>query len=219
LFEPNNIEFNIYDENIKFLYINGVIDNCEGICCVKVPLYYKALYARFKPQTNGERNKMLKFEEDLNKYIDENKNLKLNELLKRYTEYIKSRGAVMFKGRNYYEGVYQYNLDQFLSAYIELLGGKVYPETQIGGGRIDLMVMYNRKEYLIEIKANIIKYEYEIAKRQIKEYIKRKGLKEGWLIIYSNTIKDFEYITEGENGIKLHIWFIKTNFENPSKAK
>ncbi|KLO22956.1 AAA-like domain-containing protein, partial [Marinitoga sp. 1155] len=42
LFEPNNIEFNIYDENIKFLYINGVIDNCEGICCVKVPLYYKA---------------------------------------------------------------------------------------------------------------------------------------------------------------------------------
>ncbi|NUV00589.1 transcriptional regulator, partial [Marinitoga sp. 1154] len=37
LFEPNNIEFNIYDENIKFLYINGVIDNCEGICCVKVP--------------------------------------------------------------------------------------------------------------------------------------------------------------------------------------
>ncbi|SHF06756.1 AAA-like domain-containing protein [Marinitoga hydrogenitolerans DSM 16785] len=217
LFEPESVEFDISDDRIKFLYLNGVIDDCDGKCCVKIPLYYKKLYNHFKPEINGERNKMLKFEEDLNKYIDENKNLRLNELLKRYTEYIKSRGAVMFKGRNYYEGVYQYNLDQFLSAYIELLGGKVYPETQIGGGRIDLMAMYNNKEYLIEIKANIIKYEYEIAKRQLKEYIKRKGLKEGWLIIYSNTIKDFEYILEEENGIKLHIWFIKTDFESPSK--
>ncbi|WP_052913444.1 AAA-like domain-containing protein [Marinitoga sp. 1197] len=52
LFEPNNVEFNIYDENIKFLYLNGLIDNCNGKCCVRVPLYYKALYARFKPKVN-----------------------------------------------------------------------------------------------------------------------------------------------------------------------
>ncbi|KLO23061.1 AAA-like domain-containing protein [Marinitoga sp. 1155] len=217
LFEPNNIEFNIYDENIKFLYINGVIDNCEGICCVKVPLYYKALYARFKPQINGEKSQMKPFDESIKKYLNKDGSLDLNKLMKRYIEYIKSRGAVMFKGRNYYEGVYQYNLDQFLSLYVEAADGKVYPETQIGGGRIDLLINLNNKEYLIEIKANIDEDQYEKSKKQLKEYIKRKGIKEGWLIIYSNTIKDFEYNLEKENGIKLHIWFIKTNFENPSK--
>ncbi|SHE30584.1 AAA-like domain-containing protein, partial [Marinitoga hydrogenitolerans DSM 16785] len=219
LFEPNNVEFNIYDENIKFLYLNGVIDNCEGICCVKVPLYYKALYARFKPQINGEKSQMKPFDESIKKYINKDGSLDLNKLMKRYIEYIKSRGAVMFKGRNYYEGVYQYNLDQFLSLYVEAADGKVYPETQIGGGRIDLLINLNNEEYLIEIKANIDEDQYEKSKKQIKEYIKRKGLKEGWLVIYSDTIKDFEYITEEENGIKLNIWFIKTNFENPSKAK
>ncbi|SHF10809.1 hypothetical protein SAMN02745164_01802, partial [Marinitoga hydrogenitolerans DSM 16785] len=73
------------------------------------------------------------------------------------------------------------------------------------------------QEYLIEVKANITGNDYEKSKKQIKEYIKRKGLKAGWLVIYSDTIKDFEYITEEENGVKLHIWFIKTNFESPSK--
>ncbi|KLO21238.1 AAA-like domain-containing protein [Marinitoga sp. 1155] len=219
LFEPNNIEFNIYDENIKFLYLNGVIDNCEGICCVKVPLYYKALYARFKPQINGEKNYMATIKDTIKPYIKEDGSLDLNKLMKRYIRYIKERGAVMFKGRNYYEGVYQYNLDQFLGLYVEAADGKVYPETQIGGGRIDLLINLNNKEYLIEIKANITGNDYEKSKKQIKEYIKRKGLKEGWLIIYSNTIKDFEYILEEENGIKLHIWFIKTNFKSPSNVK
>ncbi|WP_459995577.1 AAA-like domain-containing protein, partial [Marinitoga arctica] len=131
LFEPNNIEFNIYDENIKYLYLNGVIDNCEGICCVKVPLYYKALYTRFKPQINGEKTQMKPFDESVKKYLNKDGTLDLNKLLKRYIEYIKERGAKMFKGKNYYEGVYQYNLDQFLSLYVEAAEGKVYPETQV----------------------------------------------------------------------------------------
>ncbi|SHF09813.1 PD-(D/E)XK nuclease superfamily protein, partial [Marinitoga hydrogenitolerans DSM 16785] len=212
-------EFNIYDENIKFLYLNGVIDNCEGICCVKVPLYYKALYARFKPEINGEKTYMATIKDTIKPYLKEDGTLDLNKLMKRYIRYIKERGAVMFKGRNYYEGVYQYNLDQFLSLYVEAVDGKVYPETQVGGGRIDLLINIHNQEYLIEVKANITGNDYEKSKKQIKEYIKRKGLKEGWLVIYSDTIKDFEYITEEENGIKLHIWFIKTNFECPSKIK
>ncbi|SHE71971.1 PD-(D/E)XK nuclease superfamily protein, partial [Marinitoga hydrogenitolerans DSM 16785] len=219
LFEPESIEFDISDDRIKFLYLNGVIDDCDGKCCVKVPLYYKKLYNHFKPQINGEKSQMKPFDESIKKYLNKDGSLDLNKLMKRYIEYIKSRGAVMFKGRNYYEGVYQYNLDQFLSLYVEAADGKVYPETQIGGGRIDLLINLNNKEYLIEIKANIDEDQYEKSKKQIKEYIKRKGQKEGWLIIYSDTIKDFEYITEEENGIKLHIWFIKTNFESPSKIK
>ncbi|NUU97575.1 AAA-like domain-containing protein, partial [Marinitoga sp. 1138] len=218
LFEPESVEFDISDERIKFLYLHGVIDDCEGKCCVKVPLYYKKLYNHFKPKINGERKKILEYEDNLKKYIDKDGNLKLNELFKRYIEYIKSRGAVMFKGRNYYEGVYQYNLDQFLSTYMGLLDGKVYPETQIGGGRIDLMVMYKEKEYLIEVKANIIKYEYEIAKKQLVEYLKRSGLKEGWLVIYSEAIEDFKHEIEEIEGVKINVWFIKTNFESPSKV-
>nr|WP_240739243.1 AAA-like domain-containing protein [Marinitoga lauensis] len=218
LFEPDKIEFDISDERIKYLYLNGVIDECNGYCCVKVPLYYKKLYNHFKPQINGEKTYMATIKDTIKPYIREDGSLDLNKLLKRYIKYIKQRGAIMFKGRNYYEGVYQYNLDQFLSLYVEAAEGKVYPETEVGGGRIDLLINLNNKEYLIEVKANITGNEYEKAKKQLLEYITRKGQREGWLIIYSNTIEDFEYITEEKDGVKLHIWFIKTNFETPSKV-
>ena len=219
LFEPEDIEFTIYDERINFLYLNGVIDNCDGRCCVRVPLYYKALYDRFKPQINGEKTYMATIEDTIRPYINPDGGLDLDKLLNRYVEYIKLRGAKMFEGRNYYEGVYQYNLDQFLSLYVQAADGRVYPETQVGGGRIDLLINLNNKEYLIEVKANITGNEYEKAKKQILEYINRKGLKDGWLVIYSNTIKDFEYITQEIDGVKLHIWFIKTKFESPSKVR
>lgn len=217
LFDPESVDFDISDERIKYLYLNGVIDECNGKCCVKVPLYYKKLYGYFKPQINGEKNYMATIKDTIKPYIKEDGSLDLNKLLERYTKYIKQRGAIMFKGRNYYEGVYQYNLDQFLSLYVEAAEGKVYPETQVGGGRIDLLINFNNKEYLIEVKANITGNEYEKAKKQLLEYLKRKELKEGWLIIYSNTIDDFNYILEKYEDKKLHIWFIKTNFDSPSK--
>ncbi|NUU98943.1 transcriptional regulator, partial [Marinitoga sp. 1154] len=145
LFEPESIEFDISDDRIKFLYLNGVIDDCDGKCCVKVPLYYKKLYNHFKPQINGEKNYMATIKDTIKPYIKEDGSLDLNKLMKRYIRYIKERGAVMFKGRNYYEGVYQYNLDQFLGLYVEAADGKVYPETHVGGGRIDLLINIHNK--------------------------------------------------------------------------
>ncbi|NUU95788.1 transcriptional regulator, partial [Marinitoga sp. 1135] len=97
--------------------------------------------------------------------------------------------------------------------------GKVYPETQVGGGRIDLLINLNNREYLIEIKANLTGNEYEKSKKQLVEYLKRSGLKEGWLVIYSEAIEDFKHEIEEIDGVKINVWFIKTNFENPSKVK
>ncbi|APT76048.1 transcriptional regulator [Marinitoga sp. 1137] len=219
LFEPGKVKFSIYDKRINFLYQHGVIDNCGGKCCVRVPLYYKALYTRFMPEINGEKNYMATINDTIKPYIKKDGSLDLNKLLERYTEYIKLRGAIMFKGRNYYEGVYQYNLDQFLSLYVEAAEGKVYPETQVGGGRIDLLINLNNREYLIEIKTNLTGNEYEKSKKQLVEYLKRSGLKEGWLVIYSDAIEDFKHEIEEIEGIKINVWFIKTNFESPSKVK
>ncbi|APT76425.1 transcriptional regulator [Marinitoga sp. 1137] len=218
LFEPGKVKFSIYDKRINFLYQHGVIDNCGGKCCVRVPLYYKALYTRFMPEINGEKNYMATINDTIKPYIKKDGSLDLNKLLERYTEYIKLRGAIMFKGRNYYEGVYQYNLDQFLSLYVEAAEGKVYPETQVGGGRIDLLINLNNREYLIEIKANLTGNEYEKSKKQLVEYLKRSGLKEGWLVIYSEAIEDFKHEIEEIDGVKINVWFIKTNFESPSKV-
>ncbi|AFG35644.1 AAA-like domain-containing protein [Fervidobacterium riparium] len=217
LFDPNKVEFDISDERIKFLYLHGVIDNCEGVCCVKVPLYYKKLYSYFKPKINGERDYMITLKDTIKTYITQDGGIDLNKLLERYIRYIEQRGGIMFNGRNYYEGVYQYNLDQFLSTYVEIIGGKVYPEAQICGGRVDLLVNVNNKEYLIEVKSNIWYDEYEKGKRQLLEYIKRRGLNEGWYVIFEKEIEESKYEKEEIEGRVLHIWWIKTGYEKPSR--
>ena len=217
LFDPKTVQFNVYDDRIKFLYLHGVIDNCDGVCCVKVPLYYKTLYAKFKPRINGEQKYMISFRENLNVYIDEN-GLKLNELLKKYDEYIKSRGAKMFKGQRLYEGAYQYNLDLFLSTYMEELGGEIHPEVEIGGGRVDLLLTYKGKKYIVEIKIDVTPRKYEEGKRQLIEYMGRSGLKEGWYVIFDSRIEETMYEQEEKEGKIIHIWWIKTKYEKPSKA-
>ncbi|AEX85338.1 ATP-dependent transcriptional regulator [Marinitoga piezophila KA3] len=218
LFEPESVEFDISDERIKFLYLHGVIDDCEGKCCVKVPLYYKKLYNHFKPKINGEKDYIINIYENLSKYFTKEGKLKINELMKKYIEYINKRGAVMFKGKKLYEGVYQYNLDIFLSTYMEELGGEVLTEVEVGGGRIDLLVRYKEEKYLIEIKRNPGPRKFQLAKKQLVEYLKRSGLKEGWLVIYSEAIEDFKHEIEEIDGVKINVWFIKTNFESPSKV-
>ena len=192
-------------------------DSCDGVCCVKVPLYYKKLYSYFKPKINGEESYMISFRENLNRYIDEN-GLKLNELLKKYDEYIKSRGAKMFKGQRLYEGAYQYNLDLFLSTYMEELGGEIHPEVEIGGGRVDLLLTYKGKKYIVEIKVDVTPRKYEEGKRQLIEYMGRSGLKEGWYVIFDNQIEETMYEQEEKEGKTIHIWWIKTKYEKPSKA-
>ncbi|OQY08911.1 MAG: transcriptional regulator [Marinitoga sp. 4572_148] len=218
LFEPEEVKFSIYDERISYLYLHGLIDNCGGKCCIRVPLYYKALYARFKPKINGEKRYIINIYENLSKYFTKEGKLKINELMKKYIEYINKRGAVMFKGKKLYEGVYQYNLDIFLSTYMEELGGEVLTEVEVGGGRIDLLVRYKEEKYLIEIKRNPGPRKFQLAKKQLVEYLKRSGLKEGWLVIYSDAIEDFKHEIEEIDGVKINVWFIKTNFENPSKV-
>ena len=219
LFEPDKVEFNIYDERISYLYLNGLIDNYEGKCCIRVPLYYKALYARFKPKINGEKDYIISLYENMSKYFTKNEELKIDELMKRYVKYIEKRGGSIFKGRNYYEGVYQYNLDIFLNTYMEELGGEVLTEVEVGGGRIDLLVRYKERKYIIEIKRNPGPNKFEKAKKQLLEYVKRSGLKDGWLVVYSNSVKEFKHEIEEKDGTKIHIWFIKTKFESPSKVK
>ncbi|MEN3041787.1 MAG: transcriptional regulator, partial [Fervidobacterium sp.] len=89
-------------------------------------------------------------------------------------------------------------------------------ETQISGGRVDLLVNVGGKEYLIEVKSNIWYDEYEKGKRQIVEYVKRRGLKEGWYVIFEQEVEN-RYEKEEIEGIILHIWWIKTKYGKPSK--
>ena len=64
--------------------------------------------------------------------------------------------------------------------------GFCYFESQTkNGGRMDLIVNYNQKEYIVELKIwRGSKYETD-GKTQLANYLKQRGLQEGYLITFS----------------------------------
>ncbi len=58
------------------------------------------------------------------------------------------------------------------------------PQTK-SGGRMDLVVTYNRKEYIVELKVwRGSKYETD-GKVQLSKYLSQRGLSEGYLVTFS----------------------------------
>src|SRR6056297_520516 len=215
VFEPNTIEFNVYDERIRFLFVNGVVGNCEDMCCVKVPLYYKALYEYLKPRINGERKFMIQREEDMQGYVTSEGLLNLVKLIDKYRKYVEKRGGIQFKGRQHYEGVYQYNLDAFLTSYVEEIGGSVFPETGIGGGSIDLLIVFKGIEYLIEVKSDPSPGEYKRGKKQIAAYVKRNQQAAGYFVIFDSMIQKNEKRQYDFEDMVINEWVIKTTYQAP----
>ena len=209
------VPFNNYDETIKFLYVNGVIDDCDGACCIPIPLYKKALYTCFKPLFNGEKEHFKSPIETYKKYVDERGLLDVTKLLWRYIAYVKNRGNIIFSQGKASEGVYHYNIDAFFSTYAEFADAKCFVETPVGGGRVDLLLLQAGKTDIIEIK----RYDadqYEKSQGQLKAYLERSGLSEGHLVMFSEYHEAEGYEKVEAEGKTLHLWIIPVKRPVPS---
>ncbi|HPV95489.1 MAG TPA: ATP-binding protein [Thermotogota bacterium] len=209
------VPFNNYDETIKFLYVNGVIDDCDGTCCIPIPLYKKALYTCFKPLFNGEKEHFKSPIETYKKYVDERGLLDVTKLLWRYIAYVKNRGNIIFSQGKASEGVYHYNIDAFFSTYAEFADAKCFVETPVGGGRVDLLLLQAGKTDIIEIK----RYDadqYEKSQGQLKAYLERSGLSEGHLVMFSEYHEAEGYEKVEAEGKTLHLWIIPVKRPVPS---
>ncbi len=209
------VPFNNYDETIKFLYVNGVIDDCDGTCCIPIPLYKKALYTCFKPLFNGEKEHFKSPIETYKKYVDERGLLDVTKLLWRYIAYVKNRGNIIFSQGKASEGVYHYNIDAFFSTYAEFADAKCFVETPVGGGRVDLLLLQAGKTDIIEIK----RYDadqYEKSQGQLKAYLDRSGLSEGHLVMFSEYHEAEGYEKVESEGKTLHLWIIPVKRPVPS---
>jgi len=210
------VPFKITQEDIGILYANGVIDrDPEGNCTIPIPIYKKALYHHFKPKTNGERKHFKSPIETYKKYIDERGLLDVTKLMRRYIDYVKNRGNIIFSQGKASEGVYHYNLDAFFSTYAEFADAKCFVETPAGGGRVDLLLVQAGKTDIIEIK----RYDtdsYEKSQGQLKAYLDRSGVSEGHLVMFSEYHEQESYEKAEAEGKTLHLWVVPVKRPVPS---
>jgi hypothetical protein len=218
--------FTYDDDDLNFLYMNGVIDREEdedGKVYVKFPspFIHKRLFNYFAREISKEIGRLYDPFEDLDDAITE-ENLNINNIVKRYNKYlIKNRdwtlkNAPRRSDMRVHEAVFHFNLYKYLSSFLDSFKGEIYPEFPTGNGKIDLIVKYAGKTYGIEVKTFKNKPAYASALKQAALYGKQLNLKEISLIFFIESIDDTNRkkyeadFDDPETGVKVAPVFVET---------
>jgi hypothetical protein len=209
------VPYTVYDERTKFLLVNGVVERLGDYVDIPVPLYKEVLITAFRPLINGEKQYYPGIKESFNRFLTGDADLNIELLLDNYQAYIQKRGFRAFDVKNLRESAWHYSLDGYLFFFVEEMGGKVMVEVPTGRGRVDILILYHKKQYIIETKIYQNKSSYEKGKRKLAAYLKTEEVKEGYYVVFStiHTEKDILKEKEEIEGKIIHSYIIRTNLE------
>ena len=191
LFKEDKIQFQIYRENIKELYVNGIIaPDEEGFITFRVPLYRKCLYAAFYPYTNGESGR-IGSTIDIDEYFSPEGGLYIEKVIENYKKYALRRKFKYFQEKNKHgeyitlkEATLVYSFETYLNAFLSMVDGKTYLEAHTGVGRTDLIITVNNEEFVVEAKVYSDIVKFRRGKQQLAQYAKSLSLSSAIYLIF-----------------------------------
>ena len=194
LFNERKVPFEIYDERIKFLSVNGLITNDkEKNIVFNVPLYKKCLQIAFGAPLNGE-SENIRRNMDMDDYFTPEGLLNLEKIIRDYQEYAKRRGFKYFIKRNkegkvlgLWEAALVHSFDTYIQSFLRVAEGKSYLELHVALGRSDLIVNVQGFEFVIEAKIFRDITQFKKGKLQLAYYLNSLGLKNGIYLVFVDT--------------------------------
>jgi hypothetical protein len=158
----------------------GIIDKKEGICCISNTIFETYIYNHLIIEQ--ELNNTV-FSEARNQFITDNGQLDMNLIMQKFkqlmtTEYresdekfIEKQGRLLFLC--------------FLKPIINGTGHYVVEPQTRDDKRMDIVVFYGTKEYIIELKIWRGSKKHEEGVSQIADYLDIQHQREGWLLTFS----------------------------------
>ena len=191
LFTESQIPFTVYNEQIRYLHIQGVLKkNAEGNVEFWVPLYKKCLQQYIYPKMNGESEEIQR-NIDIEEYFTETGMLNWDKMIRGYQEYVLLRGFRYFmqkneKGepKNLLEAALMYSFETYIQSFLQVMKGKSYLEAHVGLGISDLLVNIQGNQAVIEGKIYTNITQFRDGKAQLAYYAKRMGLTKGIYLVF-----------------------------------
>ena len=224
LFKDLKIRFQIHREEIKTLYVNGVIAKDEdGFVRFRVPLYKKCLYIAFYPYMNGEGERIGQTL-DVDDYFTENGSLLIDRVIEKYKEYALRRSFKYFREKSkngkylltLKEATLVYSFETYLNAFLTVVEGKSYIEANTALGRTDLLINVNNQEFVIEAKIYSNITQFKKGKKQLAYYAKSLSLDSAiYLIFVESVITNPNVIETPEiiDGILIKTYLVPYNLD------
>ena len=233
LFTEAKIPFQIYQEDIKELHVNGIITYDEDDNIIfKVPLYQKCLHSAFYPYLNGESNRI---EENIktSNYFDEPDILNLDKVIAEYKAYAQRRGFQYFREKDengqytsIQEAALVYSFETFINAFLTVVRGKSYLEAQTALGRTDLLINVRGYEQVVEAKVYKNITQFGDGKVQLAYYAQHLGLKMAYYLVFAHSEVTHSDVLEADEiieGIRIKTYLVRyeldKDFTAPRKRK
>lgn len=182
--------FSLQNELISELATYGVIvEGEDGMCEIKNPIYHYHILQAFKPIVNGLEQEYLpedgriEFED----YLTEDGHIQMEALLDNFQNFISRAGyRILQVPETPQEYVGQYLLFAYLNQFVLIVGGSMYLEVQTGRGRLDLLILHNKRKYIVETKIWGGEPRYQAGKSQLVAYVKSENAEEGYYVVFDH---------------------------------
>lgn len=215
------VEFNLDNEIINELATYGVIgEGADGLCEIVNPIYQYRVMQTFKPAVNGLEQNYLP--EDtragFKDYLTPDGQIQMEALLDNFRDFIARAGfRILQVPETPQEYVGQYLLFTYLQQFVQIVGGTMYLEVQTGRGRIDILILYHQKKYIVETKIWGGDMRYEAGKAQLAAYVKLEAAAAGYYVVFDHRKEPEPRVeTETLDGSTIRSYVIPVMQEPPS---
>jgi hypothetical protein len=203
LFTETKIPFQINREEIKFLYVNGIIKkDAQGFVTFWVPLYQKCLHVTFYPYMNGEQGR-IQANIDISDYYTADGLLNMAKVVEKYREYAQKRGFRYFlerdsegKAISIKEAALMYSFETYINAFLGVVDGTSYIEAHTNLGRTDMIINIKGEEALIESKVYQNITQFNRGKEQVAYYANRMGLTTATYLVFVSSVVTHKDVVE-----------------------
>ncbi len=199
------IEFRFDDEDLNFLYMNGVIDiageendkgELENYCRFSSPFVQTRLFNYFSRGLFHDLGLLVHPLDAMEDAVTED-SLNIPNIIKRYKAYLKKNREMLFKEAprrkidlKIYEAVYHFNIYRYLYDLLKKRGVDVIPEFPTGNGKIDLILKYKGRIYALELKSFRDMYDFRKGIEQVEAYGRKLGLKEIVYLVFVELMEE-----------------------------
>ena len=184
------LSFNPDDAVMRDLATYGVIKRgVDGKCEIVNPMYQYRVMRAFQPAING-------LEEDYfpattrtgyQDYLTADGDIALAPLLDNFRDFIRRAGfRILHVPQLPRESVGQHLLAAYLDGFVKAVGGFLYLEVPTGRGRIDMIILHNRRKYIVETKIWGGAGHYEAGKKQLVAYLTLEDAAEGYYLVFDH---------------------------------
>jgi hypothetical protein len=179
----DHVEYNQYDEEQSWLEQYGLVKNSNGYAAVANKIY-KAIHVKaFFKEARADENLSLR------EYALPGNRLDMNRIFQNFGRYISQIGVKAFCAeKKPYEKTGQFLLTAWLYQFVKGGEGDVRDEVLSGLGRMDIMLSFKGKKYIIETKVNRHDDISGIIEEGILQlsgkYLATEDTTEGYLVVF-----------------------------------